>query len=190
MNEVRRLSLDELQAGLDHIRRSPGDRGTVVFIVRRPETLKREVIAEAQLDLALGLVGDNWKARGYRKSPDGSAHPDMQITVMNARVIALLAETQDRWALAGDQLYVDLDLSVDNLPPGTRLAVGTAVIEVTAEPHTGCRQFSDRFGTDATRFVNSPEGKQLRLRGLNAKVVQAGAVRVGDVAIKLPVEAC
>ena len=85
MNEARRLSLDELQAGLDHIRRSPGDRGTVVFIVRRPDTLKREVIAEAQLDLALGLVGDNWKAHGYRRSPDGSAHPDMQITVMNAQ---------------------------------------------------------------------------------------------------------
>jgi MOSC domain-containing protein YiiM len=184
MASAKLLSFDELQAGWDHIRRSPSDRGRVECIVRRPATLQREVIAQAQLDLTLGLLGDNWKERGYRKSPDGSAHPDMQITVMNARVIALLAQTQDRWALAGDQLYVDLDLSVDNLPPGTRLAIGAAVIEVTAEPHTGCRQFSDRFGVDATRFVNSPEGKHQRLRGLNAKVLQAGTVRVGDVAIK------
>lgn len=184
MASAKLLSIDELEAGLDHIRRSPNDRGRVEYIVRRPETLKREVIAEAQLDLAIGLMGDNWKARGYRKSPDGSAHPDMQITVMNARVIALIAQSPDRWSLAGDQLYIDMDLSVDNLPPGTRLAIGTAVIEVTAEPHTGCRQFSDRFGTDATRFVNSPAGKQLRLRGLNAKVVQSGTVRVGDVATK------
>ncbi len=184
MAEARLLSPDELAAGLDAIRRSPADAGRVELIVRRPAAGQREVVDAAQLDLVVGLVGDNWKERGSRKTADGSAHPDMQLTVMNVRAIALLAQEAERWPLAGDQLYVDLDLSIDNLPPGARLALGTAVIEITAIPHTGCQFFSERFGADATRFVNSPEGKQLRLRGLNAKVVQPGTVRVGDLARK------
>ncbi len=184
MSDARPLTIDELQSGLDYIRQTPHDRGPVELIVRRPREGEREALRQGELSLSLGLVGDNWKERGYRKTPDGSAHPDMQLTVMNSRAIALLAQQPQRRALAGDQLYVDLDLSVDNLPPGTQLAIGTAVIEVTAEPHTGCRQFSDRFGKDATHFVNSPEGKQLRLRGLNARVVQPGVVRVGDLVAK------
>lgn len=109
----------------------------------------------------------------------------MQLNIMNARAIVLVAQSPDRWALAGDQLYIDLDLSADNLPPGTRVTLGSAVIEVTEQPHTGCGKFAARFGTDAVKFVNSPEGKKLRLRGLNAKVVVPGVVRVGDVATKL-----
>jgi len=131
-------------------------------------------------DLSDGLVGDNWKARGSRSTPDGSANPDMQLNVMNARVIELLAQSKDRWALAGDQLFVDFDLSETNVPAGTRLAIGKAVIEVTPPPHTGCKKFSARFGVDAMKFVNSPEGKQLHLRGINAKIVQPGIIRVGD----------
>ncbi len=189
MSEARWLTIDELQLGLDPIRQSPRDRGAIELIVRRPVPGQREVVDAGELSLTLGLVGDCWKARGYRKTSDGSAHPDMQLTLMNSRTIALLAQRRDRWALAGDQLYVDLDLSVDNLPPGTRLAIGTGIVEVTAEPHTGCRQFSNRFGKDATRFVNSPEGKQLRLRGLNAKVVQGGAVSIGDLVSKFDTSA-
>jgi hypothetical protein len=138
-----------------------------------------------QLDPAHGLVGDNWKARGSRSTPDGSANPEMQLNVMNARVIELLAQAPDRWALAGDQLYVDFDLSEVNAPAGTRLAIGAAVIEVTPPPHTGCKKFSARYGLDAMKFVNSPEGKQLHLRGVNAKIVQGGVVKVGDVVSKL-----
>ena len=134
-------------------------------------------LQEGLLDLSEGLVGDNWKTRGSRRTADGSAHPDMQLNVMNARVIALLAQGVERWALAGDQLYIDLDLSFENLPPGTRLALGSAVIEVTGQPHTGCDKFLSRFGVDALKFVNSETGKALRLRGLNAKVVQAGVIR-------------
>jgi MOSC domain-containing protein YiiM len=182
---ARLLTMVELEAGLDDICQSPKDVGTVELIVRRPQPGKREVVQEAEIDLALGLVGDNWKARGSRHTPDGSAHPDAQLTVMNARAIALLAQQQARWPLAGDQLYVDLDLSASNLPPGTRLKLGTAVIEVTVQPHTGCKLFEARFGTDAVKFVNSPAGKQLRLRGINAKVLQPGAVRVGDVVTKI-----
>jgi len=180
MTEMKYLSLNELQAGLDTIRQAPKDLGVLKLISRRPNTDEREVLIEGQLDPAHGLVGDNWKARGSRSTPDGSANPEMQLNVMNARVIALLAPDQARWALAGDQLYVDFDLSEANIPPGTRLAIGSAVIEITAPPHLGCKKFSARFGPDAMKFVNSPEGKQLHLRGVNAKVLQSGVVRSGD----------
>jgi len=183
--DARYLTTAELEAGLDAIRQAPADAGVLRLIVRRPQEHEREVVSEAQLDTAQGLVGDNWLARGSRLSEDGSAHPDMQLTIMNARAIALVAVEKDRWALAGDQLYVDMDLSQANLPPGTRLAIGSAVVEITAEPHNGCKLFAQRYGKDAVRFVNSPVGKQLRLRGLNAKVVEGGAVRVGDAVKKL-----
>jgi hypothetical protein len=182
---MRHLTLAEMEAGLDFIRQSPRDSGSLKLIVRRPQTDEREVLAEGQLDPAHGLVGDHWKARGSRSTPDGSANPEMQLNVMNARVIELLAQVPERWALAGDQLYVDFDLSEANVPPGTRLAIGNAVIEITAPPHLGCKKFSARFGPDAMKFVNSPEGKQLHLRGVNAKVVQAGVVRRSDVVRKI-----
>ena len=169
----------ELEAGLDAIRHSPADRGRVEQIVRRPAVDEREALTEAQLDTVEGLVGDSWS----RRRPD----PETQVTLMNARVAALVSGSDDRWQLAGDQLYVDLDLSRTNLPPGTRLTIGDhgAVIEITAEPHTGCRKFAGRFGMDAARFVNSREGRELQLRGINAKVVLPGAVRVGDPVRKL-----
>jgi len=151
----------------------------------RPKKNEREVLAEGQLDPAQGLIGDNWKARGSRSAADGMANPEMQLNVMNARAIALIAQDLSRWALAGDQLYVDFDLSEANVPPGTRLAIGTAVIEVTAPPHLGCKKFSARFGPDATKFVNSSEGKQLHLRGVNAKVVQPGKISGGDKVKKI-----
>jgi len=183
--EVKHLALPELEAGMEMILQSPKDQGALELIVRRPEVEKREVLHEGELDPASGLVGDNWKSRGSSSTPDGSANPEMQLNIMNSRVVALLAQTKDRWALAGDQLYVDLDLSAENLPPGTQLSIGSAVIEVTSPPHTGCMKFKSRFGPDALKFVNSPTSKQLHLRGINAKVVQPGLIRVGDVAKKL-----
>ena len=155
------------------------------LIVRRPAVDEREVLDEATLDAAEGLVGDTWKVRGSRRTPDGSAHPEMQLNIMNARAARLVAGDDDRRPLAGDQLYFDLDISVANLPPGTRLALGTAVIEVTPQPHTGCAKFARRFGEEALKFVNSDVGKQLRLRGMNAKVVVPGTVRAGDEVRKL-----
>ena len=184
--EVRQhLTMAELENRMDDIRQSPKDSGIVRMIVRRPRDDEREVVESAELDLAEGMVGDNWKRRGSKHMPDGSANPDAQITVMNARTIELVAQEPERWSLAGDQLYIDMDLSDENLPAGTQLAIGSAVIEVTAQPHTGCRKFSDRFGVDAMKFVNSPEGKRLRLRGINTRVVQAGSLRAGDVVKKL-----
>ena len=171
------LELAVLEAGLDEIRRSPLDEGTVELIVRRPADNERETLAEALLDTSAGLVGDVWL--------DEDGDPARQVTVMNARVVALLARSRDRWPLAGDQLYVDLDLSARNLPPGARVQVGSAVLELTGQPHRGCKKFAARFGLDALRFVNSDLGYALNLRGINAKVVRSGRIRVGDIAQKL-----
>jgi MOSC domain-containing protein YiiM len=181
MNDGKHLTLSELEAGLDTIRKAPSAEGALIMIVRRPATDKREVVESAELDPIDGLVGDNWKARGNKSTPDRSAHPDMQLTVINARLIGHIAQTKDRWSLAGDQLVVDMDISTENMPAGTRLAIGSAMIEVTAEPHTGCAKFAARFGRDALIWVNSALGKQLRLRGLNARVIQAGNIKVGDM---------
>jgi MOSC domain-containing protein YiiM len=143
------------------------------------------MISEGELNTEEGLVGDTWRVRVSGHTPDGSANMDAQITVMNARAIALLAQSEDRWSLAGDQLYVDMNLGEDNLPPGTRLALGSAILEVSDEPHTGCKKFSSRFGVEAMKFVNSSEGKRLHLRGINTRVIQSGTIRVGDALKKM-----
>ena len=168
---------------LGPVRAAPSDAGVVELIVRRPAVDEREVVEEAELDLEDGLVGDNWSSRG--RSRGRPANRKAQVTVMSARAIAVAAGERERWPLAGDQLYVDLDLSGDNLPPGTRLAVGAAVLEVTAEPHTGCKKFAARFGLETLEFFNSPEGRALNLRGINTRVVQPGSVRRGDAVRKL-----
>lgn len=176
----------ELDAALDDFRRAPSDVGRVDLVVRRPSVGEREVLAQGTLDPVEGLVGDNWRSRGSRHTDDGAADPLAQLNVMNARVSRFVAVDPERRALAGDQLHLDLDLSEGNLPPGTRLALGSAVIEVTDKPHTGCAKFVERFGREAMRFVNSPRGRELRLRGLNARVVVAGTVHPGDEVRKLP----
>jgi MOSC domain-containing protein YiiM len=173
----------ELEAGLDHLRAAPKGEGVVELIVRRPTVDERETVDEAELDLKDGLVGDSWRARG--RSGGRPANEKAQITVTNARSAALVAGDRERWPLAGDQLFVDFDLSGEHIPPGTQLAVGTAVIEVTDDPHTGCKKFSARFGLEALKFVNSPEGRALNLRGINTRVVQPGTVRVGDAIRRL-----
>ncbi len=184
MTVITHAAKEELTSGLDHIRQSPQESGVLEMIVLRPSEDARESLEQGQLDPELGLVGDNWNTRGSTRSPDGFAHPDTQLTLMNARVAALLAGTRDRWQLAGDQLYLDLDLSYDNLPPGTRLDIGAAVIEITAQPHNGCGKFVERFGLDAMKFVNSEVGKAHNLRGIYAKVIKAGEIRSGDVVRK------
>ncbi len=184
MVAMKHLTMAELEAGLDEIRRSPKDGGVVELIVRRPQIDEREVLEEGELSLLEGLVGDSWKRRRSSSTPDGSPHPEMQLNMMNSRTISLVAQSKERWPLAGDQLFLDLDLSAENFPAGTKLALGSAVIEVTAPPHTGCKKFVARFGLDAMKFVNSPLGKELHLRGINAKVVKPGVFRVGDVVKK------
>jgi hypothetical protein len=175
---VEHATPEELHARLEHIRSAPADHGTLELIVRRPAENEREVLDDGQLDLQVGLVGDRWH---LGSSPTN----DAQLTLMNARLAGVVAGERERWPLAGDQLYVDFDLSVDNAPAGTRLAVGEAVIELTEVPHTGCAKFSARFGSEALKFVNKSPGRELRLRGANARVVTPGAVRRGDVVTKL-----
>jgi hypothetical protein len=181
---MEHLSRQRLEAGLGQIRDSPRDAGQIVLVVRRPTVGVRELPGEAMLDPVAGLAGDNWLARGSTSTPDGSADPWRQVTVMNARVAGLVAGGRDRMPLAGDQLYIDLDLSVDNLPAGSLLAVGQAVLQVSDAPHLGCAKFVERFGAEAMRFVNSRVGRQLRLRGMNTRVVQPGVVRPGDMATR------
>lgn len=184
---VEHLSRERLEAGLGQIRDSPRDGGRLVLMVRRPASGDRGLPTEAALDQVTGLDGDNWLSRGSKNTPDGSADPQRQVTVMNARVAELIAGGTDRMPLAGDQLYLDLDLSLDNLPAGSLLAVGQAVLQVSEAPHLGCAKFVERFGAEAMRFVNSRVGRQWRLRGLNARVVVPGIVRLGDLAVKAPV---
>ncbi len=183
--EIRHLTTSELEARLHEVSLSPQDGGVLEMIVRRPDVGAREIVEHGELDLIEGLVGDSWKSRSSKRTADGSPHPDMQLNLINSRLVALVAQDRSRWHLAGDQLYIDLDLSAANLPPATRLAIGSAVIEVTAEPHTGCSKFVERFGLDAMMFVNARERKDLRLRGINARVLRAGMLRVGDSVSKL-----
>ena len=184
-NVGEQLTKEQLEAGFGHVLQSPKDEGSLVRIVRRPDVDQREVIEEGELDVDLGLVGDNWKVRPNPTTSDGKADPVAQITIINARLLALLAGPEERWQLAGDQLLIDLDMSIENLPPGTRLRIGSAVIEISEKPHTGCAKFAARFGQDALRFISTPEGRARRLRGVNTRVVQSGAIRAGDVAVKV-----
>ena len=185
MTSALYLDTATLEAGLDHIRQSPRDVGTIEMIVRRPDVDLREELEQAELELDLGVVGDRWGTPGRPSSSDGGPNPDTQVTIMNARVIELVANDRDRWSLAGDQFYVDLDLSRANLPPGTRLQLGSAVVETSEIPHRGCDKFSGRFGADALRFVNTGPGRDLSFRGINTRVVVPGVVVRGDQITKL-----
>ena len=178
---IRHLNTDELEAGLEEALTSPTDEGIVNLIVCRPDVGQRKVLQSAEFSLEIGLVGDNWSKKPYSKSPDGGPHPEMQVTMINSRVLDLItAGDSSRMAVPGDQLVVDFDLSRENIPPGTKLNIGSAIIEVTEAPHTGCAQFVGWFGADAMRFVNSSRGRELCLRGINSKVVHPGVISQGD----------
>ncbi len=176
---------EQLEAGIDHIRQAPADAGPIELMVCRPAAGQREVLTAAQVDLVRGVVGDSWEDRPSRQTPDHTPHPGMQVTLMNARVAALVAGTPGRWALAGDQFYVDLDISEQNLPTGTQLALGSAILEVTEAPHRGCVKFTGHFGLDAHHFVNAPAHLALRLRGVNTRVIASGTVRVGELVTRI-----
>ncbi|HSK04455.1 MAG TPA: hypothetical protein VK932_24540 [Kofleriaceae bacterium] len=181
MQDIRHRTEQELAATLDAIRAAPRDAGVVELIARRPTAGEREVLEEATLDPALGLVGDSWHLRPSRHTADSAPDPERQITLMNARAVAAVAGERASWPIAGDQLYVDLDLGDENLPAGTRLSAGTAVLEVTAAPHTGCGKFTARFGSAASRWINTPAGRALNLRGIHARVIEGGVIRRGEL---------
>lgn len=178
------LTWDELQSGLAEIRQSPSDEGLLKAIVIRPGSGERDSLAHCEISAELGVHGDRWATGCWMSLPDGSPHPDVQVTITNTRAIDLIAREQARWPLAGDNLYADFDLSCHNLKTGQRLVVGSAVLEITEIAHNGCKKFAERFGSDALKFVNSDVGKELHLRGIYAKIVQAGVISVGDVIVK------
>jgi len=185
MDVVEHATRHHLDAGLAAVAASPADDGRLEMIVCRPEVDGRRVLEEGVLEVGAGLIGDNYLARGSSTTEDGSADPEAQLNLMNARAVDLVAlGDRERWSLAGDQLFVDFDLSVTNAPTGTRLRIGSATLEVSAKPHRGCAKFAQRFGIEAARWVNSDD--ELRLRGINARVVEAGTVRAGDRITKLP----
>jgi MOSC domain-containing protein YiiM len=179
------FTLEHLQTQLKQIQASPKDSGSVLLIVRRPVTEEREIISQGLLIPSAGLEGDNWRERGSSSMPDGSANPEAEITLMNSRVIQALTQDESRWALAGDQFFVDFDLSEENIPAGSRLAIGSAIVEVSSLPHNGCKKFSARFGVDALKFISMAENKPLRMRGINARIIQAGDVKQGDLVRKV-----
>jgi hypothetical protein len=172
---------DEIEARIEHVLASPRDKGTIELIVARTAIGERMVLEAGEFDVERGLIGDNWFDRGSKRTPDGSAHPEMQVNIMNYRFAELIAGHRNRVPLAGDQLYVDLFLGAENVPPGTRIRAGTAVLEVTELPHLGCKKFVERFGVEAMKYANSEFGRSKNLRGVNAKVVSSGVCRPGEV---------
>ncbi len=182
---ARQLSRDELEAGLAAAGASPRDRGRLDAIVIRPQHDSRQSLRSSEISLARGVHGDHWEQGCWMSTDDGAPHPDVQICIMNSRVAQLVARDRAHWPLAGDNLFVDLDLGPENLPPGQRLGVGSAVLEISPVPHLGCQKFAARFGRDAVRFVNSAEGKARHLRGIYARVVRDGTIAVGDVVSKI-----
>ena len=179
----KHLTTEEIDAGMPFVLDSPRDEGTLKLIVRRPAVNKREVITDGVLDVETGLIGDNWLTRGSSRTANGLGHPEMQLNLMNYRFAELIAGNAERVPLAGDQLFVDLDLGRDNLPPGSRIQIGLAVIEVTQIPHLGCKKFVERFGLDAMKFANSDLGRIHNLRGVNAKVIHGGKISVSDAVV-------
>ena len=174
---MKHLTTAEIEAGMEAVCRSPKDNGVLNLICRRPHENEREVLETGELDIERGLIGDDWRKR--------NENVETQLTIMNSRIADLLAQDAERRKLAGDQLFIDLNLSDENLPHGTRLVIGSAIIEITPQPHNGCKKFVERFGLDAMKFVNSPIGKQFHLRGIYAKVVQSGTIQKGDLVRKV-----
>ena len=156
------------------------------MIVIRPGVDQRQVLEQCKFSFQNGAEGDEWARSCSKRTSDGGPHPNVQVVLMNSRSIDLIAAGQrDRWPLAGDNLFVDLDLSQDNIQHGQQLAAGGAILEVTEIPHNGCKKFALRYGQAALDFVNSPLGKQLHLRGIYARVIQDGVIRTGDSIKKL-----
>jgi len=174
---MKHLTTEEIETNLRDVLESPRDNGILELIVRRPQENLREVLDAGELDTEKGLVGDDWL------TDDGDY--EAQIAIMNSRIAALLAQDENRLKLAGDQLFIDLNLTDENLPAGTRLSIGAAIIEITPKPHNGCKKFVERFGLDAMKFVNSSIGKQFHLRGIYARVVKSGTIRQGDIVRKI-----
>ena len=184
--EVTHLTAEDIEAHLDYVMDAPADRGRLEAIVVRPASDQRALREAVYLSPEGGLEGDRWAATAAQSVPgDGKDPRAQQVSLMNARLLRLIAADDERMALAGDNLIVDLDLSQANLPAGQKLAIGEVVIQISDQPHTGCGKFAQRFGPDAVRFINAAERKPLRLRGVYARVLEAGTIHTGDAIHKI-----
>jgi MOSC domain-containing protein YiiM len=182
---TKHRSFAELQQGLPFILAAPQDDGVLRSIVERPSHGERLTPKASEVSLARGVHGDHWEKGCWRTTEDGKPDPDVQICIMSARCIELIAGSIENWPPAGDNLFIDMDLTPANMPPGQRFAIGTALFEITGVPHNGCDQFIARFGRDAVLFVNTGDGKRLRLRGIYARVIKDGRIAAGDRVAKL-----
>lgn len=172
---MRYVTTAELENNLHYILSSPKDAGRVESIIVRRRKNERELRKEVFLSLEKGVEGDRW----FDLSK-GEPDPRRQLTIINSRLIKLLAQSEDRLCLAGDNLITDFDLSVSNLPVGQRLTIGNVIIEISDVPHTGCLKFAERYGNDSVEFINAPERSNLRLRGVYAKFLNSGLIYLGD----------
>jgi MOSC domain-containing protein YiiM len=177
---IEHRSLTDLQHGLEDIKNSPSDNGMLYMIVVRPTKRDRNVPWFSKLAPEFGLEGDHWSQGSWKTLPDGSPDPSVQVTIMNSRCLDLIATAKERWPLAGDNLIVDMDISISNLKAGQKVSIGSAILEISDVPHTGCMKFRDRFGVEALKFVSTKEARELRLRGMFARVIKAGEIRIGD----------
>jgi MOSC domain len=181
---MKYMTEQDIEQRMDWVLDSPTDRGRVELIVVRPKTNGRESLAQAEFSPEGGVAGDNWLTHCWKKTASGASDPEVQVAIMNARMIEVLAGDKSCWPPAGDQLFVDFDLGVENLRLGDQLEIGGAVLEIAAEPHRGCQKFKQRFGEAALHWVNSTQGDACRLRGVYANIISAGQVEVGDVIYK------
>ena len=177
---IEHRSIADLENGLENIKKSPADNGMLYMIVVRTSKRERAVPWYCKLSPAFGVEGDHWSQGAWKSLPEGIPDPMVQVTIMNSRCLDLIATSKERWPLAGDNLIVDMDISTANLKPGQKVSIGSAVLEISDIPHTGCMKFRDRFGVEALKFVSSKEARELRLRGLFARVIKEGEISIGD----------
>ena len=181
------VSQDSLKKGLDkpinYNQSSPRDNGVVKLLVIRPETHVRTLPNAVVVSVEQGVVGDKWEAECTIKLENGKSNPDLQIAIINTKVIKEIAQSDfdmDRLALAGDNIYADLNLCEENMPVGQQIQIGNTLLEVTPFPHFGCKKFSERYSVEDLKVVNSTAGKPQHLRGIYVKVIKNGSISIGE----------
>jgi MOSC domain-containing protein YiiM len=185
LSAPRHLTTPELEQTLPTVLASPRDVGRLEVIVVRPTADERQTPASILITPERGVEGDHWLSDFPTDPTHNEMHLDSQVSLMNARFLRQIAVEEEAVCLAGDNLVVDLDLSEENLPAGSRLAIGDAVtLEITATPHTGCTKLAARYGQESRAFMNNPRGTALHLRGRYARVLTAGTATIGDTVRK------